>query len=163
MGSETQPWIKFVLNDWFQFQVKQYFKVITDTGIDTGRDYTEEQKRAMANCYLPAYWEMMRQRERDSAKGFSISREPTVQAYTTYFIEKLGMHMEKMEEIYILCPQCKEPSVTFAVNRNERWTIDLTPCEHIQWYSGPNKDVPPPIYDSYELKKMRELTENDEN
>ena len=65
LGSETQPWIKFVLNDWFQFQVKQYFKIITDLGVDTGKKYTEEQKRAMAHCYYPAYWRMMEQRERD--------------------------------------------------------------------------------------------------
>jgi hypothetical protein len=139
--SKTSPWVKFVPDEWFQNHVKRYFKIITEIGIDTGKEYTEEQKRAMAHCYHSAYWKMMEGRERDRENGFQTSREPNVQAYTTYFIEELGKHMEKVKELYILCAQCRKPSVTFTVNRNLEFNIGLIACEHHQWPTSEDENV----------------------
>ena len=155
MENETPPWVKFVSDEWFQNLVKRYFKIITDLGVDTGKKYTEEQKRAMAHCYYPAYWRMMEQREYDRQLGYQVSEKPTTPAYTTYFIEELGKYMEKEEQVYILCPQCRKPSVIFSVNRKGMYDIDIQECEHMKWFSG--KEI---LYSASEFKK---LIEDDEN
>ncbi len=155
MENRTPPWVKFVSDDWFQNHVKRYFKIITDAGIDTGKKYTEEQKRAMAHCFFPAYWDMMTQREYDRKLGYPVSREPTVAAYTTYFIGELGKYMEKEEQVYILCPQCRKPSVTFSVNRKGMYNIDIQECEHMQWFSG--EEI------LYSASEFKDLIKDDEN
>lgn len=133
--SNMEPWVKFVRDDWFQYHVKKYFKIINELGVDTGQPYTEEQKRAMTNCYFPAHWNMMGQRERDRKDGFSISKEPTVQSYTTHFIDELGRHMEKVAQVFLVCPHCEKTSVTFGINRRTEVSIDIEACEHLQWFS----------------------------
>jgi len=159
LESKTQPWIKFLKEDWFQYHVKRYFKIITELGVDTGKEYTEEQKRGMANCYIPAYDNMMRDREYDNANGRRVPHEPTVQAYTTCFIEELGKHMETMESYYLLCPHCKETSVIFSVNRRAECRIDLLGCEHMQWYSSEDQE-PPLIYTASEMEQLTSDSEN---
>ncbi len=97
----------------------------------------------------------MEGREHDRGLGYRISEKPTVQAYTTYFIEELGKYMEKRGRSLYPLPSVQKAFCDIFCEPKRMYNIEIHECEHMQWFSGEQI-----LYSASEFKQFIEDDEN---